>query len=42
MDKHSPKGLDNDLFKVFNRDLTKVLSIAILHREKDEEENEIL
>jgi hypothetical protein len=29
-------------FKVFNRDLTKVLSMAILRREEDEEENEIL
>jgi hypothetical protein len=42
MDKDSPKGLDNDLLKVFNRDLTKVLSITILSREEDEEENEIL
>jgi hypothetical protein len=42
MDKDSPKGHDNDLLKVFNRDLTKVLSTAILCRKEDDEENEIL
>jgi hypothetical protein len=42
MDMDSPKGLDNNLLKVFNRNLTKVLSMAILCREEDEQENEIL